>query len=295
MNVCFVYSNRAEFSLLSPFIEYFKSKTHTVVINLQNKIKKIEKDENLGKIYLLCYKEFIKKSFDYIIILGDRRELPFIAFAALFSDSKIVHIASGEDVTGLPTYDQFIRPTVTILSNNQICFSKKAQDNTKKIFRGINNFKQNSKVIGNPVFKNIEIDKLKRKEKKDYDLVLLHPQSLSQYETKKDVNEIKKKIKNKNTIFISGNKDKNFDIIEKFYKRIEKNAKYQFYENLPKKDYFRLVKYCDKFYTNTSSISEIEKLNKKAHVNIGKRNLNRTKMKLDENAPEKLFQHLRSK
>ena len=293
MKVCFIYSNRSEFSLISPFIEYFKNKTKTKTINLQKKIEKIELDKNLDKIYPLCYNEFSKNSYDFVLIIGDRRELPFVAFAALFTETKIVHIASGEDVKGIPTYDQFIRPSITLLSHNQICFSKEAENNTKKLFSGLNNFKSNTKIIGNPVFKNIDINKLKKRIKDNYDLVLLHPQSLSQDETKKDIQELKKILKNKKTVFIIGNKDKNFDIIENFYKKIKKNTNYTFYENFSKKDYFSLVKYCDMFYTNSSSISEIEKLNKSAYINIGKRNLNRTKMKLDVNAPEKLFQYLK--
>lgn len=293
MKVCFVYSNRSEYSLLSPFIEYFKNKTKTRIIDLAKKIKKIELDKNLDKIYSLCYNEFSKNSFDFVIILGDRKELPFVALGALFSGTRIVHIAAGEDLKGLPTYDQHIRPVITILSHNQICFSKQALKNTKKIFSGINNLKSNSIIIGNPVFKNINIKELKKPMKNNYDLVLLHPQSLSQTETKKDVKTLRKVLKNKKTVFIIGNKDKNFDVIEKFYNTIKKNPNNIFYETLPKKDYFSFMKYCDKFYTNSSSISEIEYLNKKAYTNIGKRNLNRTKMYLDVNAPKKLFQYLK--
>ncbi len=229
----------------------------------------------------MCYKEFIRNTFDFVILLGDRKELPFVALAALFTGTKIVHIAAGEDVKGLPTYDQYIRPIITILSQNQICFSRQAQKNTKKIFSGFANLHSNSIVLGNPTFKNINIKKLKKPLGENYDLILLHPQSLSRDETKKDVEKLGKILKNKKTIFILGNKDKNFDVIEKFYEKIKNNSNYIFYENLSKKDYFSLVKHCDKFYTNSSSISEIEYLNKKAYVNIGKRNLKRTKMKLD--------------
>ena len=293
MNVCFVYSNRSEFSLLSPFIEYFKKKTSMKSITLDTTIEKIELDKNLDKIYSLCYNVFSRNSFDFVIVLGDRRELPFVALAALFTETKLVHIASGEDLSGITTYDQFIRPIISILSHNQICFSKQAQKNTQMLFSGLSNFKPNSKIIWNPVFKNIDTNKLQNKIKENYDLILLHPQSLSQNETKKDIQRIKKILKNKKTIFIGGNKDKHFKIIEDFYEKIKKNPNYIFYENLSKEDYFSLVKYCDNFYTNSSSISEIEKLNKNAYKNIGKRNLQRTKTKLDVNAPEKLYEYLK--
>ena len=128
--------------------------------------------------------------------------------------------------------------------------------------------------------------------KENYDLVLLHPQSLSKKNTIKDVSMLEKKIKNKRTLFIMGNKDKNFEIINKFYKQIKKNKKYSFIKSLPKKKYYSLVKYCDNFYTNTSSVSEIKHLNKSALRIIGIRNKNRSEHIFKSDAPSKLLKIL---
>jgi hypothetical protein len=57
MKVGIVYSNRAEYSELEPYINYFKGKVVVETINLQQKIKKIESDKNLQKIYLTCYEK----------------------------------------------------------------------------------------------------------------------------------------------------------------------------------------------------------------------------------------------
>jgi len=81
--VCFIYSNRAEYSILSPYIDYFKKKTNTTEINLLKKIKKIELDKNLSNIYSFCFNNFKKNNYDYVCVLGDRRELSFIALATL--------------------------------------------------------------------------------------------------------------------------------------------------------------------------------------------------------------------
>ena len=104
-----------------------------------------------------------------------------------------------------------------------------------------------------------------QKNKERYDLVLLHPQSLSKKKTLEDINKLKKQLSNKKTIFLYGNKDQNYQIIENYYKKLKaKKNSYIFYKTLPKEEYFGLVKYCDNFYTNTSSIYEIKHINKKS-------------------------------
>ena len=293
MKVCFVYSNRSEYSLLLPFIDYFKEKISTKEINLKKSIKKIELDENLSKIYLFCYNNFKKNNYDYICVLGDRRELPFIALAALNLEKNLIHIAAGEYVEGLPTHDQYVRPMVSIISKYQICFSVKAENEVKKLFKGISYLKPNTFVFGNPVFSGIKLNSVKRSIKENYDLVLMHPNSLSKEQTKKDILEIKNKLKNKKTIIINGNKDTNYDIIQNFYTKLKNNKNYIFVESLPKKQYFGLVKYCDKFYTNSSSITEIKFLNKNCLYRIGIRNKNRSESLLNNKSPKYLLQLLK--
>lgn len=289
MKTAFVFSNRAEFAELEPFMKFFASKSKTIQINLSKHVQKIETDENLSKIFKKCYQLFSNKKIDYVCILGDRRELPFIALAAFHLKIKIIHIAAGESIESISSYDQYFRPIVSILSDYQICFSKTAKREVTKLFNGISYLNPNPYVLGNPVFDEINIDKLKKPIKEEYDLVMIHPQSLSRVETEKDIKKLEKKLKNKKTIFIKGNKDQNSDIIEKFYKKILKNKKYLIYDSFPKQKYFAYVKYCDKFYTNTSSVYEIKKINKKSLVIIGNRNKKRSNEIYNKKAPIQLY------
>jgi len=294
MKVGFVYSNRAEFSELKPFIDYFERKNQTKIINISQEVKNIENDSNLNKVYLRCYKKFLKEKFDYICVLGDRRELPFVTMAAFYLDIKIVHIAAGDYSESTIIYDQYIRPMITIPSNFQICFSKESKKNVDKLFSSIPYLKSKSYFLGNPVFKNVNLSKLERKFDENYNLVLLHPQSLSKKETKEDIKKLQEKLEKKKTVFLLGNKDKNAEIIFNFYKKLkQKNKNYIFIKSLPKEKYFGLVKYCDKFFTNSSSIDEIKFLNKDCLQIIGKRNKNRNKDEFNENAPELLYKLLK--
>ena len=114
--------------------------------------------------------------------------------------------------------------------------------------------------------------------------------------TLSDVKDLKNLLKNKKTVFISGNRDKNYSIIENFYKKLKthKNS-YSFYKTLPKEKYFSFVKYCDNFFTNTSSIYEIQFLNKKCLKVIGQRNKGRSNEKFNINGPKELYFIMRGK
>ena len=161
-------------------------------------------------------------------------------------------------------------------------------------FAGIEYLSPKTHVLGNPVFTGIDIMQLTRPVKEKYDLVLIHPQSLSRKNTLADINTLKKRLKNKKTIFIHGNKDRNHDIIEKFYTGLKtKNKNYQFVNSLPKKTYFSHVKFCDNFFTNTSAVHEIVALNKNCLRIIGKRNKNRSEEFYDNNSPSKLYDILK--
>lgn len=289
MRIAFVFSNRAEYAELEPFMKFFASKTKSIEIDLTKYIKKIENDENLSKVYKKCFELFSSQKINYVCVLGDRREVPFIVLAAFHLNTKIIHIAAGEYIDSSSSYDQYFRPIVSLLSSHQICFSKTAKQEVLKLFNGISYLKPNAHVLGNPIFSDIDIKKLKRPIKENYDLVLLHSHSLSKEKTLKDIKNIEKKLRDTKTIFIRGNKDHNSNLIEKFYKKIKNNKKYLIVNSFPKKKYFEHVKYCDKFFTNTSSIHEIKNLNKECLVVIGDRNKNRSKEEYSKKSPMILY------
>jgi UDP-N-acetylglucosamine 2-epimerase len=293
MKICFAYSNRAEFSEIEPFYQNFKSGNCVKLLDLSKIVKNIDDDKNLAKVYSKSYSFFIKGKFDYVIVLGDRRELPMVVIPAFLLGIKIVHLASGDQAESITSYDQYIRPIISLMSTLQICFSKKSKKNIEKVFSSISYLKSESSFIGNPVFKDINLNKLKRHHKENYDIVLLHPQSLSSIETKKDIKTVEKLLKNKKTIFIKGNNDSNSELVFNFYNKIKKNKKYIFVKSVEKEKYFSLIKYCDKFLTNSSSTDEINFLNNKCLIVIGKRNKNRNHDEFNDKSPELLLKILK--
>ena len=192
MKICFVFSNRSEYVELEPFISLFKTEMKVDEIDLKKKIRNLEHNKSAIKIYQICFEQFTQKNYDYVCVLGDRKELPHVAFAAFYTNTKIIHFAAGEYIDSTTTLDQYVRPIITILSSLQICFSKEAVRNVKKLFNGISYLKDNAHCSGNPIFKGVNLKKIPRKIQENYDLVLLHPQSLSKKKTLDDIKKLKK-------------------------------------------------------------------------------------------------------
>ena len=106
----------------------------------------------------------------------------------------------------------------------------------------------------------------------------MHPQSLSSLETKNDAREVCKILdKDRNTVIIKGNKDKNFEILYDTWKNLETSGNIKIYENLEKEKFIQLLANCERFITN-SSCAFYEApffLHRDQIVKIGRRNKNR--------------------
>lgn len=279
----FIYANRAEYSILNPVIEYFKSKNEEVhSIDMSKKITNITDDRNLGLIY-----EFI---FDYVkenkvknaIVLGDRREITFVCLALFMNNIPVVHLAAGDVSVSLSTHDDYFRHMISILSKKQVCFSKKSKENIKNMFNVINK-SFDCVTIQNPSL-DMTDSNIERLYAYDFDLILMHPQSMSRMSTNNDKDELLKKINfNKRNIVVMGNKDKNYDIFYDLWDEFSKNEIFIIYDNLAKDEFISLMKNADRFLTNSScSYYEAPAFMKESQiVRIGKRNRGREISKID--------------
>ena len=126
-----------------------------------------------------------------------------------------------------------------------------------------------------------------------YDLILVHPQSLSQKGTIKDMIKVKNTIiKGKKNIIIRGNEDKNSGILETLWEELG-----GCYNTVDKNRFLSFLKYCDRFITN-SSCSYYEAplfLEEKQIVRIGSRNKGREIVKYnkeDLNSTERMVEYI---
>ena len=295
-HIAIIYSNRAEFSILKPIADKLKEKEISYeCIDLSEKIKNIEHDKNLGKIFEFTF-ENIASRFEKAVVVGDRRECLFACLAFFIKGTPVVQLASGDLSEELATIDDFFRHIITIISERQIAFSSKGLKLTENLL-SLLNIKSNSAFLPNPTLDGIDPEDLERAIIEPYDLVLLHPQSLSRKDTLKDKEHVDSIIqdslrdKEKTTIIIKGNKDKNHDILYDYWNELEvrdsddlywarQAGRLKIYENLQKEKFLSLVKYCDRFITNSSCASYEAPifLNDNQIVMIGKRNKGRQKI-----------------
>ena len=194
LKILIVYANRAEESILNPIYKELKNRCYTDYINLSNHIDDITLDSNLSKIYEWTYQHLSENEYDKVVVLGDRREIMFACLACFIKQIPLVQLASGDVSTSLATVDDYFRHLITIMTTQQISFSEKSLNTTEKLLESIN-VVPNVKQFVNPTLSNIDISSLKREIEEPYDLILVHPQSLSQKGTIKDMIKVKNTLK----------------------------------------------------------------------------------------------------
>jgi UDP-N-acetylglucosamine 2-epimerase len=295
--VAIIYSNRAEFSILKPIGDKLKDQGVTYeCINLSKKVEDIEQDKNLGKIFEFIF-ENIADQFEKAVVVGDRRECLFACLAFFIKGTPVAQLASGDLSDELATVDDFFRHIITIISNKQIAFSDEGLKLTRDLL-SLLNIKSNSTFFSNPTLDGINFENLKRKIAEPYDLVLLHPQSLSREETLKDKETVDSIIQKslyenqKTLVIVKGNQDKNYDILYDYWAELERRysdnlywnrrmGEIKIYENLEKEKFLSLMKYCDRFITNSSCASYEAPIFLKDNqiIAVGRRNKGRQKVK----------------
>lgn len=189
--------------------------------------------DHLKEIELVPYKEA-----EIVICIGDRKEIFELAYRAFIDHKKIIHYYAGAVSKYLTTYDDYLRPAITILSDIQWCESKRAARNVKKLCAVINK-KPNIKIVGSNHLIDVELD---------YSKVPIEPYNLVLYNPCTKTKEV----------FIGPNPD------------IQ-------YGSLPQNQLLALIKECKMFLSNSSAIVYEAPflINKKQIVWLGKRNKGR--------------------
>ena len=155
------------------------------IIKIKSKIR-IKEDNDIGRYIssnlFEVNKLLKKKTFDYLILLGDRFELIPVAISAFFNKIKIAHIHGGE--TTLGSFDNEIRDVITKFS--QLHFTSTEIYKKKVIDLGVQRNKvynvgsisiDNMKKI--QLYKKIQIEKkFKFKFQKKNILAVFHPETL---------------------------------------------------------------------------------------------------------------------
>ena len=263
---------------------------HSIDIIKQDKFRislevplNILSDNNVNIIHCMANaldlfgKYFENNKFDLLIILGDRYEMMAVAIAASMQRIPILHLHGGEVTYG--NYDEFIRHSITKMSQYHFTSTEvyrkrviQLGENPKRVFYlGALGAENCCKIDESKVIK-----KVKEFVCKKYWVVAFHPETLTDVNTKEQVNEILgalyENTDDTEVIFMGTNADTNSDIIRSSWiKYVDEHKNAYYIENLNVDSFLYLVKNSIALIGNSSSgIIETPSLGRYT-INIGDR------------------------
>lgn len=236
----------------------------------------------------ICQSEFGKyfqeKKFDAVMILGDRYEIFSVAIAAAMHNIPLIHLHGGEKTLG--NYDEFIRHAITKMSKLHLVSTEKYRkrviqmgENPKNVFNIGALGAENSFEMSLPE-KN-ELQNRFGSTKKDYFMVVFHPETVTDVSVESQIDELLEAIdnfkENYDFIFIGSNSDTGSDTIFNMINDYTRKNNFKFLTSVKPEEYLALIKYSKGLIGNSSSgLIEVPSL-KVATINIGDRQKGRVR------------------
>lgn len=277
--VLFFVGNRAEEGLLESIWHEFKSKEN---IEISKFYVKLEKDieKNLDTVYRMAWDNLEDYKPDLVSCSFDRPEMIPCALAAFYQNIPIFQVHAGDSGEG--THDETVRYLLSQLATLKFCVDKHSEYNLHK--RGITD---NIFVSGSTTFDLFKETDIKETLKnynipETYDMVVLHPNTLSREKTIEDVIGVKTIMTNakKFTVVLYPNKDLYREEIIRVYDEYKGSVDALFIDGFATRDeYLTVLKHADRVIGNSSSFVYELPLFDKEEIHIGERNRDRRKVK----------------
>lgn len=229
-------------------------------------------------------KYFQEKKFDAVMILGDRYEILSVAIAAAMHNIPLIHLHGGEKTLG--NYDEFIRHAITKMSKLHLVSTEEYRkrviqmgENPKSVFNIGALGAENSFEMSLPE-KN-ELQNRFGSIKKDYFMVVFHPETVTDVSVESQIDELLEAIDNfkdnYDFIFIGSNSDTGSDTIFNMINDYTRKNNFKFLTSVKPEEYLALIKYSKGLIGNSSSgLIEVPSL-KIATINIGDRQKGRVR------------------
>lgn len=231
---------------------------------------------------IIGFGNFVKEvSPDMIVVHGDRVEALAGVIVGIFSNILVSHVEGGE-ISG--TIDELIRHAITKLSHIHFVANKEA----KQRLIQMGEFENRIFIIGSPdieVMKSKELPSLTKVKNRydipfeDYAVAIFHPVPTEFDSIQHQISEFVSALieSKRNFVVIYPNNDKGSNIILDEYKRFENNSHFKIYPSLRFEYFLSLLKH-SKFIVGNSSagIREAEVYGVPT-VDIGTRQMNRSK------------------
>ncbi|MEQ3307160.1 UDP-N-acetylglucosamine 2-epimerase [Fusobacterium varium] len=236
-----------------------------------NKLIDIEVDNSNNKKVIdsmaICLQKFgqylFEKSFDAVMLLGDRYEILSVAIAAAMHNIPIIHLHGGEITLG--NYDEFIRHSITKMSKLHLV-------STEEYKRRVIQLGENPKFVHNigslGAENSFKLKLLDKKElikrlnitditEKEYFLIVFHPETVTGNDIEKQTRNLLEALdlfkKEYNFIFIGSNSDTGSDVIYRLFYDYTLENNYKFLTSVKPEEYLSLIKYSKGLIGNSSS------------------------------------------
>jgi len=272
-----VSANRAESGLLAPIL-YELKKRHDVKAEFCDLI--LDEPPNKHSIKHIIFRlQLFLSAFNPQIILipTDRWEMVYVAAYTFHLGYVNCHFHAGDAGSGIT--DEMNRYAISFLSHILLCNSEESRGNLLKIgFEPERIF-----VVGTTALDGIKL--VKPKIGQPYDLILLHPDPISEEATESDLEEtirisrVFDATREHFIVWLRPNKDQNYEIIDNFLnKRVGDIPRILVLDNISRPEFLGLLKNSARYIGNSSAFSlEAPLISPKGRlIKVGFRNKNRT-------------------
>lgn len=212
----------------------------------------------------ICLQEFgqylFEKSFDAVILLGDRYEILSVAIAAAMHNIPIIHLHGGEITLG--NYDEFIRHSITKMSKLHLVSTEEYK---KRVIQLGENPKSVHNIGSLGAENSFKLKLLDKKElikrlnitEKEYFLIVFHPETVTGNDIEKQARNLLEALdlfkKEYDFIFIGSNSDTGSDTIYRLFYDYTLENNFDFLTSVKPEEYLSLIKYSKGLIGNSSS------------------------------------------
>lgn len=278
------WSNRSERGLLEPVIKRLRKYFEVI----EFKVDEEEDPFELGRLYESAYSFLHEHEPDLVITPFDRKAQIFAALAARMLNLKVAQIHAG-DISREGTWDDSVRHMISLVSDYLFCNGEESAERARELVKLTGS---SAKVfeVGSTAFDDLKIDTSACLEG-SFDLVVYSPPTRRPDLIEKELDEIESLL-DKPAVWIGPSGDPGSNQIVARAKKLEKEGKIKFYQNLPRPKFLGLLKECTRAIGNSSSfLLELPHFGKR-HVHIGVRNLGRETVKIKPGGSDRIAEIL---
>lgn len=221
-----------------------------------------------------------------VIVPCDRQEILRTAIELFYKRIPMAHFHAG-DISKEGSFDDIARHMITLMCDIHFCNGDKAKKRVQTLLKTIGKSAKHVYNVGTTAFDNVKIDYSKVPDE-PFDLVLYNVPTKKPEEMDKDLDKIESML-DKKTVWIYPNTDPgHWHIIGRIEQVKRKNENVITYVRLPHSQFLGLMKKCERFIGNSSSMFLEAPYFGTKIVPIGSRNIGRETPTLKKGASKRI-------